>query len=106
MNFHQGESALTTESESSLNDFQQRRGPQARYSPGLNENDARRPVGRAGSNARGVLQKNNRKFTEAYEVEQNNGWGTTHSDHAGSSGAARKVMDFFRRRGKDRGGDR
>lgn len=39
----------------------------------------------------GVLQKN-RKFTEAYEVD---GAATASS---GSSGAARRVMDFFRRR--------
>ncbi|KAF8427680.1 hypothetical protein EV426DRAFT_363553 [Tirmania nivea] len=39
----------------------------------------------------GVLQKN-RKFTEAYEVD---GAGAASS---GSSGAARRVMDFFRRR--------
>jgi protein-serine/threonine kinase len=41
-----------------------------------------------------VLQKNNRRFNEAYEAEPKG---------AGSSGAARKVMDFFRRRGKARG---
>jgi protein-serine/threonine kinase len=106
MNFHQGESALTTGSESSLNDFQQRRGPQAQYPSGFNEYDNQRPTGRVNSSGRGVLQKNNRKFADAYEQDQNNGWGQPHSDHAGSSGAARKVMDFFRRRGKDRGGDR
>ena len=105
LNFRQDESALTTGSESSLNDFQQRRGPQAQYPPGFNEYDSQRPTGRANSGGRGVLQKNNRKFADAYEQDQN-GWGQPHSDHAGSSGAARKVMDFFRRRGKDRGGDR
>ena len=106
MNFRQEESALTTGSESSLNDFQQRRGPQAQYPPGFNEYDNRATAGRANSSGRGVLQKNNRKFADAYEQDQNNGWGQPHNDHAGSSGAARKVMDFFRRRGKDRGGDR
>lgn len=49
--------------------------------------------GRRGPN---VLQKNNRKFADAYEYE---------SHHSGSSGAARKVMDFFRRRAKSRAGD-
>lgn len=44
-----------------------------------------------------VLQKNNRKFAD-YE------YGDT-SHHSGSSGPARKVMDFFRRRGKARAGD-
>ncbi|KAI5795386.1 hypothetical protein DFH27DRAFT_612617 [Peziza echinospora] len=42
-----------------------------------------------------VLQKN-RKFTEAYEMD---GAGAASS---GSSGAARRVMDFFRRRGVNR----
>ena len=50
-------------------------------------------AGRRGAN---VLQKNNRKFADAYEYE---------SHHSGSSGAARKVMDFFRRRAKSRAGD-
>ncbi|KAL4809167.1 hypothetical protein BDV18DRAFT_76061 [Aspergillus unguis] len=44
----------------------------------------------------GVLQKNHRKFADAYDYE---------SHHSGSSGAARKVMDFFRRRAKSRAGD-
>ena len=47
---------------------------------------------------RGVLQKNNRKFADAYEKEQQ-------GHHGGSSGAARRVMDFFRRRGKARAED-
>ncbi|KAJ5738644.1 hypothetical protein N7493_001799 [Penicillium malachiteum] len=46
-----------------------------------------------------VLQKNNRKFADAYEYERDS------SHHSGSSGAARKVMDFFRRRAKSRAGD-
>ena len=107
LNFRQEESALTTGSESSFNDVQQRRGPQAQYPAGFNEHDNRAAGGRGvNSSGRGVLQKNNRKFADAYEQDQNNGWGQPHNDHAGSSGAARKVMDFFRRRGKDRGGDR
>ncbi|KUJ08684.1 kinase-like protein [Mollisia scopiformis] len=104
MNFRQGESALNTESESSLGETIQAR--RAAYPDGFNAyNDAprRQTTGQSRSSARGVLQKNNRKFTEAYEQEANNGYGPTHSDHAGSSGAARKVMDFFRRRGRDRG---
>ncbi|RKF59292.1 putative serine threonine protein kinase [Erysiphe neolycopersici] len=55
-----------------------------------------------GINGRGMLQKNNRRFADAYEQELSKGYGTNHSDHGGSSGAARKVMDFFRRRGRDR----
>ncbi|CZR54992.1 related to serine/threonine-protein kinase KIN4 [Phialocephala subalpina] len=105
MNFRQGESALNTESESSLNETIQAR--KAVYPEGFNSyNDGprRQTTGQSRSSARqGVLQKNNRKFTDAYEQEANNGYGPTHSDHAGSSGAARKVMDFFRRRGRDRG---
>lgn len=44
------------------------------------------------------LQRN-RKFTDAYEAE------TGHGHHGGSSGAARRVMDFFRKRAKARGGE-
>jgi protein-serine/threonine kinase len=107
MNFRQGESALTTESESSLNDLQARRGPGTGvYPPGFNEyEDGRRsaPAPPAQSRQqRGVLQKNNRKFNEAWN-EQDQGNGYVHADHAGSSGPARRVMDFFRRRAKDRG---
>lgn len=55
---------------------------------------------RAGTNRgnRGVLQKNHKRFTDAYEPGNYQG-------HEGSSGAAKRVMDFFRRRGKARGGD-
>ncbi|KAI9744590.1 MAG: hypothetical protein M1818_002119 [Claussenomyces sp. TS43310] len=55
---------------------------------------------------RGILQKNNRKFEDAYNDQGDGGYGGPVGAHnsAGSSGAARKVMDFFRRRGKDRGG--
>ncbi|KAJ5682722.1 hypothetical protein N7462_005887 [Penicillium macrosclerotiorum] len=53
-------------------------------------------TGRRGPN---VLQKNHRKFADAYEYERDG------SHHSGSSGAARKVMDFFRRRAKSRAGD-
>lgn len=70
------------------------------YPEGFNSYDGGRPSmqqGRPGK-APGVLQKNNRKFADAYDHEQD-------PSHAGSSGAARKVMDFFRRRGKARAGD-
>ncbi|KAJ6145354.1 hypothetical protein N7470_009249 [Penicillium chermesinum] len=53
-------------------------------------------AGRGNGRGANVLQKNNRKFADAYEFE---------SHHSGSSGAARKVMDFFRRRAKSRAGD-
>jgi protein-serine/threonine kinase len=108
MNFRQGESALTTESESSLNDLQARRGPGTGvYPPGFNEyEDGRRsaPAPQTqGRQQRGVLLKNNRKFNEAWSNEQDQGNGYVHADHAGSSGPARRVMDFFRRRARDRG---
>lgn len=53
-------------------------------------------TGRRGPN---VLQKPHRKFADAYEYERDG------SHHSGSSGPARKVMDFFRRRSKSRAGD-
>ncbi|CAG8980819.1 hypothetical protein HYALB_00003746 [Hymenoscyphus albidus] len=109
MGFRQGESAINTESESSLNEYQNQRGtvtyPQAPQT--YPDYDSDRRPGNSRANSRGVLQKPNRKFAEAYEPVQNYGYGPTHTnDHAGSSGAARKVMDFFRRRGKDRAGER
>ncbi|KAK4100718.1 hypothetical protein N658DRAFT_93724 [Parathielavia hyrcaniae] len=48
----------------------------------------------------GVLQKNKR-FVDAWDTDS---YSRGH-DHSGSSGPARKVMDFFRRRGKARGGE-
>ncbi|KAG8415639.1 hypothetical protein J3458_009468 [Metarhizium acridum] len=47
---------------------------------------------------RGALQKNHKRFTDVYDQDEYRG-------HEGSSGAAKRVMDFFRRRGKARGGD-
>lgn len=61
--------------------------------------DGRRTPGRQG---RGVLSKN-RRFVDAYDTDDHSQM--QRHDHAGSSGAARRVMDFFRRRGKARGGD-
>ncbi|ERS96811.1 CAMK/CAMKL/KIN4 protein kinase [Sporothrix schenckii ATCC 58251] len=55
------------------------------------------------TNARGgrvVLQKNKR-MADAYDTDEF----AKHHDRSGSSGAARRVMDFFRRRAKARGGD-
>lgn len=70
-----------------------------RYPAGFNEHDqtVKRQSTSAGNGSRpqrGVLQKNNRRFEDAYE---NQG-----GQNAASSGAARKVMDFFRRRGRER----
>ncbi|KAH0847395.1 putative serine/threonine protein kinase (Kin4) [Fonsecaea pedrosoi] len=58
-----------------------------------------RPSIQQGRQARGVLVKNNRKFTEAYDQEQ----GPAH--HGGRSGAVKKVQDFFRRRRAPTDGD-
>lgn len=67
---------------------------QSAYS--LTPSDGRRAPSRGG---RATLTKNNRRFADAYGADDHS------QNHAGSSGAARKVMDFFRRRGKARGGD-
>ena len=93
-----GESGTPTESEISLGMGQQR-GP---YPPGFGETDDEpRPSMQQSRSGRGpaVLQRDNRRFADAYEQGQ----GGAH--HAGSSGAAKRVMDFFRRRGKARAGD-
>ena len=45
-----------------------------------------------------ILQKSQRNFSDAYGQEDN-------AKHAGTSGPARRVMDFFRRRGKARSGE-
>ena len=58
----------------------------------------------SGRSGRGVLQKNKR-FVDAYGDAAAADPYARHSDHSGSSGPARKVMDFFRRRGKARGGE-
>ncbi|RMZ85930.1 hypothetical protein DV736_g6516, partial [Chaetothyriales sp. CBS 134916] len=46
--------------------------------------------------ARAVLTKQSRKYPDAYEHE------TDHRHHTGSSGAVRKVQDFFRRKARVR----
>lgn len=64
------------------------------HSPELSQSQSSAVPVRVSEDAKkrpGLLQKN-RKFTEAYEVD---GAGTASS---GSSGPARRVMDFFRRR--------
>ncbi|ATY62661.1 Serine threonine-kinase KIN4 [Cordyceps militaris] len=60
--------------------------------------DGRRVGTSGGHPHRGTLQKSNKRFTDAYEQDGFQG-------HEGSSGAAKRVMDFFRRRGRARGGD-
>lgn len=85
---------LNSASESSTENVQ-RPTNQSAYS--LDPSEGRRTQGR-----RGILQKNKR-FVDAYDTDEYSQ--TQRHDHAGSSGAARRVMDFFRRRGKARGGD-
>lgn len=58
-----------------------------------------RPSMQTGRPGRGVALQHHRKFTDAYEHER------TGAQYPGSSGAARKVMDFFRRRAKSRAGE-
>lgn len=55
-------------------------------------------VGSSRDNRTGGVHKNHKRFTDAYEQDDYRG-------HEGSSGAAKRVMDFFRRRGKARGGE-
>ena len=97
-----------TESEISLGMNMNANANRARYPPGFSsyEDEPPRSSMQQGRSARGpsVLQKSNRKFADAYEQEQERGYGAG-GQHAGSSGAARRVMDFFRRRGRARAGD-
>jgi protein-serine/threonine kinase len=62
------------------------------YPEGFNSQDASRPSVQQNRQGRGVLQKNNRNFNNSYDYDQGP------SRHEGSSGPARKVMDYFRRR--------
>ncbi|KAK2877252.1 hypothetical protein FQN49_001308 [Arthroderma sp. PD_2] len=79
-------------------ELQQHRQQQQQYDHPF-ENGSR-PSMQAGRPPRGnVLQKGHRKFADAYDLEK------APSHTSGSSGAARKVMDFFRRRGKARAGE-
>lgn len=98
-----GGSGTPTDSEVSLGAGQHR----PVYPPGFDsyENDSRPSMQKPrGTRGPAVLTKNHRKFADAYEQDQEPGQGAGGS-HAGSSGAARRVMDFFRRRGKARAGD-
>ncbi|KAI0190958.1 hypothetical protein EV127DRAFT_338985 [Xylaria flabelliformis] len=90
---------LNSESESSIDHSSRRPPNSATYQPGYDSDqyDNRRPGSRQGGH---VLQKNKR-FVDAYDEEE---YGRPR-DHAGSSGAAKRVMDFFRRRGRARGGE-
>lgn len=95
-----GESGTPTDSEASIGTQQHR----PVYPPGFSsQQEERRPSTQQNRSQR-VLQKHHRRFADVYENEQERGHGTGGS-HAGSSGAAKRVMDFFRRRGKARTGE-
>ncbi|KAI0601575.1 hypothetical protein F4775DRAFT_403203 [Biscogniauxia sp. FL1348] len=90
---------LNSGSESSIEHPQRRPPNSAPYQGSYDSDqyDERRTTSRQGNR---VLQKNKR-FVDAYDGEE---YGRPR-DHAGSSGAAKRVMDFFRRRGRARGGE-
>ncbi|KAI0853509.1 hypothetical protein F5Y00DRAFT_103132 [Daldinia vernicosa] len=90
---------LNSESESSIEQPQRKPQHPSPYQVGYDSDQYDGRQGARGS-GRGVLQKN-RRFVDAYDGEE---YGRPH-DHAGSSGAAKRVMDFFRRRGRARGGE-
>ena len=94
-----GQSYLGTPTESEISLGPRRERPL--YPQGFNDYEEEPPrasMQQPRSGRPGVLQKNNRRFADAYEQD-----GGGH--HAGSSGAAKRVMDFFRRRGRARAGD-
>jgi protein-serine/threonine kinase len=104
-NINLQQTAMPNESDASLNYYNRVQPSQItnRYPQGFNDLDPAEIRQSGSGGGRVVLQKNNRKFAEAYE-ESNQGYGGG-IQNSGSSGAARKVMDFFRRRGKAREGD-
>lgn len=101
-----GQSYLETPTESQISVNHRRERPV--YPQGFNEHEEEPSSTsiqqtRSGRGA-SVLQKNNRKFADIYEQDADPSYGVG-GPHAGTSGAARRVMDFFRRRGKARAGD-
>lgn len=101
-----GQSYLGTPTESEISIGGPRR-ERPIYPQGFNsyeEEQARVSMQQGRSGRPGVLQKNNRRFADAYEQDAEPGQGAG-GHHAGSSGAAKRVMDFFRRRGKARAGE-
>ncbi|KAI1464400.1 uncharacterized protein F4812DRAFT_452992 [Daldinia caldariorum] len=91
---------LNSESESSIENPQRKPQNTSPYQVGYDSDPYNARQSGRGSGRGGVLQKN-RRFVDAYDGEE---YGRPH-DHAGSSGAAKRVMDFFRRRGRARGGE-
>ena len=101
-----GQSYLDTPTESQISVNHRRERPV--YPQGFNEYEedaagTSMPQSRSGRGAN-VLQKNNRRFADAYEQDAEPSYGVG-GQHAGTSGAARRVMEFFRRRGKARAGE-
>ncbi|KAK6948870.1 hypothetical protein Daesc_008941 [Daldinia eschscholtzii] len=90
---------LNSESESSIENPQRKQPGNSPYQVAYDSDQYDGRQSGRGS-GRGILQKN-RRFVDAYDGEE---YGRPH-DHAGSSGAAKRVMDFFRRRGRARGGE-
>ena len=103
----QGQSYLGTPTESEISLGPNRR-DRPLYPQGFNSYEDEQPSSTAqpsrSARGPGVLQKNNRRFADAYDQNTEPGSGVG-GPHAGSSGAAKRVMDFFRRRGKARTGD-
>ncbi|KAF5680929.1 CAMK CAMKL KIN4 kinase [Fusarium heterosporum] len=97
----QGGSHLNTASDSSVD---MRRPPtegrSRPYQADFSESEGYdgRPVGSSRDDRSSTLHKSHKKFADAYD-------GDNYRGHEGSSGAAKRVMDFFRRRGKARGGE-
>lgn len=94
------QSGTPTESEVSLGPSQHR----PAYPAGFDSYEEEPSVPSQPNRSARVLQKNNRRFADSYEQDQEPGYGAG-GHHAGSSGAAKRVMDFFRRRSKARSGD-
>ena len=95
----QQDAGLQTGSDSSLDNPNMRRQNNVPYQAGgFAESEGYDGRRLGGNDNRKFLQKNKR-FTDAYDQD------TYHRGHDGSSGAAKRVMDFFRRRGKARGGE-
>ncbi|KAI0473903.1 hypothetical protein GGR56DRAFT_556050 [Xylariaceae sp. FL0804] len=93
---------LNSDSESSIQQPQRRPPNSAPYQTGYDSDqyDGRGQTVAGHRQGGRVLQKNKR-FVDAYDEEE---YGRPR-DHAGTSGAAKRVMDFFRRRGRARGGE-
>ncbi|KAM0292156.1 hypothetical protein ACHAO9_003129 [Fusarium lateritium] len=96
----QGGSHLNTASDSSVDMRRPTEGRSRPYQADFSESEGYdgRPVGSSRDDRSSTLHKSHKKFADAYD-------GDNYRGHEGSSGAAKRVMDFFRRRGKARGGE-